>query len=140
MTRYSPQCSHSSAWPALASYTRQSPYPSVSPSTSHTTEAQKENRRTYLKQIRCPEHRSPRKMPRINTHDEHLLTPLLRPVLRHVLRMLQVVVHADKRAADIGLLVQMGQAEARKRRCVVEDRGLVLGAESGRKRVPGLCG
>lgn len=48
------------------------------------------------------------------------------------------VVDADEGRRDVGLLVEMGEAEARERRRVVYDCGLVLGAEAGRKGVARL--
>lgn len=51
-------------------------------------------------------------MSRIDAHKQHLLTPHLRPVLGDFLRVGQVVVDGDEGAADVGLLVQMREAEA----------------------------
>jgi hypothetical protein len=65
----------------------------------------KQKRQTYLQQIRRPKHRTPREMPRIDTHEQHLLAPHLRPVLGDFLRVGQVVVDGDEGAADVGLLV-----------------------------------
>lgn len=80
-------------------------------------------------------------MPRVHRHDQHLLTPLLSPVLRHVLRMGEVVIHADERRADVGLLGEVGEAEARQGRGVVEDGGVILSTEARGEIVPGLgCG
>jgi len=101
---------------------------------------QKQVNITHLKQIRSPEYRPPRKVPRVHTHDQHLLAPHLGQVLRNVLRVSKVVVHADEGRTDVGLLAQMREAEARQRGRVVEDRGLVFGCESGREGVSRLRG
>ena len=77
-------------------------------------------------------------MSRIHTYNPHLLTPLLCPVLRHVLCVREVVVHTDERARDVRLLVQVCEPKARQRRSVVENRGLVLGAEACGERIPRL--
>lgn len=45
--------------------------------------------------------------------------------------MLQVIIHADERAADVGLLVQVCETEASEGGGVVEDRGLILRREAG---------
>lgn len=77
-------------------------------------------------------------MPRIHGHNPDLLAIHLRPVRRNALRVRQVVVHGDERRRDVGLLVQMGEPEAREGRSVVEDGGLVFRAEACRERVPRL--
>jgi len=60
---------------------------------------------TLLEQIRGPEHRSSSEMPRVDRHDERILAELRGKVLGDVLCMCEVVVHADERGRDVGLLV-----------------------------------
>lgn len=93
---------------------------------------------TYLEQIPRPEHRAPGKIPRVHRHNQHLLAGLQRPLLSHPLRVRQVVIHTNERAADVGLLVQVREPEARERGGVVEDCGLVFRAEAGAEGVSGL--
>lgn len=51
-----------------------------------------------------------------------------------------VVVDADEGRGDVGLLVEMGEAEAGEGRRVVYYCSLVFGAEAGREGVAGLRG
>lgn len=77
-------------------------------------------------------------MSRIHTHEQHLLAPRLCPVPGDFLRVGQVVVDGDEGAADVGLLVEVREAEAGQRGCVVQDGGVVFRAEAGAERVPRL--
>lgn len=77
-------------------------------------------------------------MSRIHTHEQHLLAPRLGPVPGDFLRVGQVVVDGDEGAADVGLLVEVREAEAGQRGCVVQDGGVVFRAEAGAERVPRL--
>lgn len=95
---------------------------------------------TLLDEIRSAKHRASSEVPGIDRHDERVLAVHGREVLGDVLSVCEVVVHADERARDVGLLVQMREAEAGERRGVVENRGLVLGGEAGGEGVSGLRG
>jgi hypothetical protein len=95
---------------------------------------------TLLDQVRSAKHRAPSEVPGIDRHHERVLAVLGSEVLGDVLGVREVVVHADEGARDVGLLVQMGEAEARERGGVAEDRSLVLGGEAGGEGVPSLRG
>jgi hypothetical protein len=72
-----------------------------------------------LQQIRRPKHRAPSKMSRIHRHNPRILTIPLPKVLGHCFRMREVVVDADEGGGDVGLLVEVREAEAREGRDVV---------------------
>jgi hypothetical protein len=93
---------------------------------------------TVLEQIRRAKHRTSRKMTRIHRHYPGILVELVAKVLGHGFGMLEVVVYADEGAGDVGLLIQVRKTEAGQCRCVVEDGGLILGAEAGGECVAGL--
>lgn len=78
-------------------------------------------------------------MLRVDRHHEGVLSIFLTEVLGDVLGMGEIVVHANERGGDVGLLVEMGEAEAGDCRLVVEDRGLVLRAEARGEGVACLC-
>jgi hypothetical protein len=77
-------------------------------------------------------------MARIHRHYPGIIVKLVAKVLSHGLGMLEIVVYADEGAGDVGLLVEVRETKAGERRCVVEDGGLVLGAEACRECVAGL--
>lgn len=77
-------------------------------------------------------------MLRIYSHYTGILTLLLCPILGYSRSVVRVVVHADERGRDVGLLVQMSEAEPRQGRCVVENSGLVFRGETGGESVTGL--
>lgn len=49
-----------------------------------------------------------------------------------------IVVYANKGRRDVGLLVEMGEPEARKSRGVVYNGGLVFGTKACREGIPRL--
>jgi hypothetical protein len=94
--------------------------------------------RRILQQIRSTKHGATGEMPRIDRDDERVLAILLRKVLGDVLGVCEVVVDADEGRGDVGLLVEVCEAEAGECRCVVQDGGLILGREAGGEGVAGL--
>lgn len=71
--------------------------------------------RAILRQdIDRPEHRAPSKVLRIDRDNPRILLELLREVGSDVLSMACIVVDRDEGRADVGLAVEVGEAEARE--------------------------
>ena len=77
-------------------------------------------------------------MLRIDGNDPSILIVHGRKVAGYFLGVRLVDVDADEGRGDVGLLVEVGEAEARKHRVVVYDGGLVFGSETGAEVVLGL--
>lgn len=81
-------------------------------------------------QIRSPQYRPARKILRVNLHDQRLLAPLGRHPARHALRVVFVVVRADKGRGDVCREVDVREAKARELAGGREDGGVVLRFEA----------
>ena len=77
-------------------------------------------------------------MIRIDGDDPGILVVDPRKVARDFLGVGLADVNTDEGRRDVGLLVEVSEAEAREHRVVVYDGGLVLGAEAGAEVVLGL--
>jgi hypothetical protein len=90
-----------------------------------------------LQQIRRPEDRTARQVIRIDSNDPSIFVVQPRKVARDLFGVGVAAVDADEGRRDVGLLVEVGQAEAVEVAELVDDGGLVLGAEAGAEVV--LC-
>lgn len=79
-------------------------------------------------------------MRRINTNNPRILLVSLAKIPCYGFGVRGVVVDADEGRRDVGLLVEVREAEAREGRGVVYDCGLVFRAEAGGEGVAGLRG
>lgn len=91
-----------------------------------------------IQQVTRPEHRAPTQMVRIDGDHPRVLVVQAGKVARDVLCVRGAAVHADEGRADVCLLIEVREAEAREVRELVDDSGLVFGAEAGAEVVVGL--
>jgi hypothetical protein len=91
-----------------------------------------------LQQIRRPEDRTARQVIRVDSNDPSIFVVQPRKVARDLLGVGVAAVDADEGRRDVGLLIEVGQAEAVEVAELVDDGGLVLGAEAGAEVVLGL--